>query len=112
MTSGRECCQYCHSEIWVILWPIQLSPQNGEKVVLAACVLHNYLRNDVSVEDCVIANTDAPSQFSYVTTFRRFGGSANEEAMRVRKKYRQNFENVGSVPRPLEAIRRGGAVSK
>jgi len=84
----------------------------AENVVLAACVLHSYLRNDVSVEDCVIANTDAPSQFSYVTTFRRFGGSASEEAMRVRKKYRQNFENVGSIPRQLEAIRRGGAVSK
>jgi len=31
---------------------IQLSPENAEKVVLAACVLHSYLRNDVSVEDC------------------------------------------------------------
>jgi hypothetical protein len=31
---------------------IQLSPENADKVFLAACVLHNYLRNDVSVEDC------------------------------------------------------------
>ena len=38
--------------------PIQLSPENADKVVLAACVLHSYLRNDVSVEDCVIDNTD------------------------------------------------------
>jgi len=75
---------------------------------LAASALHSYLRNDVSEEDCVIANTDASLQSSYVTTFRRFGGSASEEAMRVRKKYRQNFENVGSVPRQLE----GGGVSK
>jgi len=51
---------------------------------LAACVLHSYIRNDVSVEDCVIENTDAPSQFSYVTTFGRSGGTASEEAMRVR----------------------------
>jgi len=91
---------------------IQLSPENAGKVVLAACVFHSYLRNDISVKDCVTANTDTPSQFSYVTTFRRFGGSATEEAMRVRKKYRQNFENAESVPRQLEAIRRGGAVSK
>jgi len=64
---------------------------------LAACVLHSYLRNDVNMEDSVIENTDALSQFSYVTTFRRFGGSASEEAMRVRENYRQYFENVGSV---------------
>ena len=60
----------------------------------------------------MIANTDASSRCSYLTTFRRFGGSASEEATRVRKKYLQNFENVGSVARHLEAIRRGGVVSK
>ena len=41
-----------------------MSPKNADKVVLAACVLHNYLRNDVNVEDRVIENTDALSQFS------------------------------------------------
>jgi len=41
----------------------------------------------MSVCKTVIANTEGPSQFSYVTTFRRFGGSASEEAMRVRKMY-------------------------
>ena len=55
------------------------SPENADKVVFAACVLHNYLKNGVSVEDCVIENTDAPSQFSYVTTFPHSGGSASEE---------------------------------
>jgi len=64
---------------------IQLSPENTENV-LAACVSHSYL-NYVSVEDCVIENTDAPSLFSYVTTFRRSGGSSSEESVRVRKKY-------------------------
>ena len=52
---------------------IQLSSENTEKVVLVACVLHSYLRNDASVQDCVIENTVAPSQFSYVTTFHRSG---------------------------------------
>ena len=88
---------------------IQLSSENAEKVVLAVCVLHSYLRNDVSVDDCVTENTDAPS---YVTTFRRSGVSVSEEAMSVRKKYRPYFENVGSFPWQLEAIRRGRAVSK
>jgi hypothetical protein len=74
--------------------------------------LHIYLRNDVSVEDCVIENADAPSQFSYVTTYRRSGGSASEEAMSVREKYRQYFENIGPVPWQLEVIRRGRAVQK
>ena len=33
---------------------IQLSPENADKVVLAACGLHHYLGNYVNVEDCVI----------------------------------------------------------
>ena len=53
--------------------------------------LHSYHRNYVSVEDFVIENTDAPSQFFYVTTFQRFGGSASEETTRVMKKYRKYF---------------------
>jgi hypothetical protein len=60
----------------------------------------------------VIKNTDAPSQFSYVTTFYPSGQSASEEAMSVMKKYQQNFENVVSVHWQLEAIRRGRAVPK
>jgi hypothetical protein len=64
------------------------------------------------MEDCVIENTDAPSQFSYVTTFHRSGGSASEEAMSVREMYRQYFANVGSVLWKLEKIRKGRAVQK
>jgi len=56
--------------------------------------------------------TDALSQFSYITTFHHSGGSASEEAMREREKYPQYFENVGSVPWQLEAIRGGRAVQK
>jgi len=62
------------------------------------------------MQDCVIENTDASSQFPYVTTFRRSGGNASEEDMRVSKKYRQFFENVESVPRRLDKIRRGRTV--
>jgi len=51
----------------------------------------------MSVWKTVIENTDALSQLSYVTTIRRSGGSASEEAMRVREKYQKYFENVGSV---------------
>jgi hypothetical protein len=89
---------------------IQLSPENADKVVLAACVLHNYLRNCVCVQNCVFENTDVPPQFAYVTTFRRSDGSASEEAVSMREKYRQFFENVGLVRWQLEAIRRGRAV--
>jgi hypothetical protein len=64
------------------------------------------------VQDCTTENADAPSQFSYVTTFRSTGGSANEEAMSVRDKYRQYFENVGSVRWQLEVVIRGRAVQK
>jgi len=59
------------------------------------------------MEACVIDNTDAPSQFSHITTFCRSSGSASEEATHVRAKNRQYFEYVGSVPQQLEAIRKG-----
>jgi hypothetical protein len=95
---------------------LKLSPENVDKAVFIACVFHNYFRNDVSVGDCVIENTDAPSQFSYVTTFRRSSRSASEEAMSVREKYPQYFEryfeNVGSDPWQPEAIRKGRAFQK
>jgi hypothetical protein len=78
-------------KFWLFYGRIQLSPENADKVVLAACVLHHYLRNYVSVENCVVENTDALSQFSYVTTFRRSGGSASEEDMHVGEKYRLYF---------------------
>jgi hypothetical protein len=64
---------------------IQQIQKTAEKVVLAACVVHSYLRDGVSVEDCVTDNIDAPSQFPYVTTFRRSDGSASEEYMIGRK---------------------------
>ena len=88
---------------------IQLISENAEKVVLAASVLHSYLGSDLSVEDCAIESTDAPWQFSYIIIS---GGSASEEAMSVREKYREYFENVGSVPWELETIGRGRKVSK
>jgi hypothetical protein len=61
---------------------------------LVACVLHSYLRNDVSIEDCVIENTDAPSHFSYVT-FRCTVGSASEEAMSVRESTVSTLKMLG-----------------
>jgi hypothetical protein len=72
--------------------------ETQKKVVLADSVVHSYLRNDTSVEDCVIENTDAPSQFPYATIIRRSGWSVSEEATSVRKKCRQYFENIRSIP--------------
>jgi len=86
---------------------IQLSPENTDKVIMAACALHNYLRNDRSVEGFEIGNTDPTVLSHYFTTFRRLGGNPSEEATSVREKYRDYFENVGAVPWQLEAIRRG-----
>jgi hypothetical protein len=76
---------------------IQLSPANADKIILAGCVLHSNLRNDLSVDDSGTENTDAPSQSPYITTFHRSGGNANKEVMSVREKYWQYFENIGSA---------------
>jgi hypothetical protein len=46
---------------------IRLSPANAAKIILAACVLHSNLRNDISTKDNVTENTDAPSQSQHFT---------------------------------------------
>ena len=61
---------------------IRLSPANADKIILAACVLHSNLRNDLSVEDNVTENRCSIT----VTTFLRTGGNANKEVISVRKR--------------------------
>eukprot|EP00795_Rhopilema_esculentum_P007292 gene7292-12992_t len=34
-----------YSQFRVFLWPIRVTPENAEKIVLASCALHNYLRS-------------------------------------------------------------------
>ena len=46
---------------------IRLSPANAAKIILAACVLHSNLRNDISTKDNVTENTDAPLQSQHFT---------------------------------------------
>jgi hypothetical protein len=45
-------------------------------------------------------------------TFCCLGGNTSEETTSVREEYQDYFENVGSVPWQLEAIRRGRTAGK
>ena len=86
---------------------IQLSPENAEKVVLAACVLQllKKLCQCGRMCECKHRRSITALLCHNISPFR---WSASEEAMRVRKKYRHNLENAGSVYRQLETISRGG----
>jgi hypothetical protein len=59
---------------------IQQSPENINKITMTACVLHNYVRNDLSGES---ENSNPTPQSTYFTTFCHVGGNASDEATRV-----------------------------
>lgn len=62
MPSTENASSILTQKFWLFYGRIQPSPETADNVILAAGVLHSYLRNDLSVEDYVIENTDAPSQ--------------------------------------------------
>ena len=59
MLSAQKCRLFCGR--------IRLSPANTDKIISAADVLHSNRRNDLSVDDNVTENTDAPSQSQHFT---------------------------------------------
>lgn len=79
-----------------------MKPENMDKVVPAACVLHNFLRNDTipSFDD-----EDNTNEARSLTNFRMYGVNVSVEAIEVRDKYFSS--NTRSVPWQLNAVSRG-----
>lgn len=84
---------------------LQIIPENLDKVVLATCCLHNFLRNDTChwVEE--EESLPPPTGIRNVTGI---GGSATTIAMRVREELKHYFNSdVGSVSWQRDMVRRG-----
>lgn len=89
---------------------LQVNPENADKIILAACVLHNYLRNDRSENTSalpVYEEQSSTSQQLPLRGLRRLGGNSSEVAIGVRNTFCNYLNTTGAVPWQLEVVRRG-----
>lgn len=86
---------------------LALSHEHINQVVLAACCLHNYLRNDT----CHWTETDLNLDVSKVYGLQNLngiGGNSCNEALKVRDEFKKYFNSaVGSVEWQLKKVRMG-----
>lgn len=85
--------------------PIQVQPEMVDKIVLAACCLHNYLGTTFELQDEI--STEPTTQRSLITLdgLRR---NHTQYAYSIREKFKQYFvSREGSVPWQLNMVRRG-----
>lgn len=84
---------------------LQISPEHLDKVVLATCCLHNFLKDDdspwVSTEDGQVTNdglVDLPG----------IGGNSSRSSIDIREQFKNYFtSDAGSVSWQTEMVRRG-----
>lgn len=92
--------------------PMQVQPDMADKIVQAACSLHNYLRIENSQEfDENFENPDAhngsPSSMSDIATV---GRNFCKDAIAIREQFKEYFVSPdGQVPWQMAAIRQGRA---
>lgn len=86
---------------------ISLSHEHCNTVILAACCLHNYLRND----NCHWTESDLNLDISKVgglQNLNRIGGNSSNEALKVRDEFKKYFNSpVGSVQWQVQKVRVG-----
>lgn len=86
---------------------LQVSPGNADKVIQAACVLHNYLRDEVVENEPEHQVESRESQVLCLDSLRHMGGYYSEESMSVRDRFSHYFNTIGALPWQLQVIRRG-----
>lgn len=79
---------------------LQSKPENVDWIILATCVLHNYIRD--SDENMINVSNDSVDRANADTTLQDFsarGGNATQQAFHVRDLYKNFFNSpIGSVP--------------
>jgi len=77
---------------------IQSKPENADFIILATCVLHNFIRRDCRATS-FLQHNDPPTISSELQNIPMQGGSARQAAFEVRELYKDFFNSpAGSVP--------------
>jgi hypothetical protein len=64
-----------------------MSPEHLNKVVLATCALHNYLRDDADPSTTEADSTSSPPTYA-VTDLRHIGGNTTGDALAMRDSFK------------------------
>lgn len=89
--------------------PMQVQPDMVDKIVLAACCLHNFLRTETLLpEENLMDFTDHSSNIDCLINIESLPRNPSKNAVYVREKYKEYFISPeGRVPWQIEIIRRG-----
>ncbi|XP_030749371.1 protein ALP1-like [Sitophilus oryzae] len=83
---------------------LQIIPEHLDKVVLATCCLHNFLRNDT----CHWTEADEDNQSPQgLRDISGIGGSSTTVAIEIRNKFKNYFNGTGSVSWQTAIVRKG-----
>ena len=91
---------------------IQLQPNSVDKVILATCVLHNYLQNITTgaaeSDGTLLEATNDVGECLGFTDLAGVGHHASDNAYQVREKFMKYFNSdVGAIPWQYTVVRRG-----
>lgn len=93
--------------------PMQVQPDMVDKIVLAACCLHNFLRSQTSLsadklEENLMDYTDNSNNIDCLLDIESLSRNPTQTAIYVREKYKEYFiSQEGRIPWQIEMIRRG-----
>lgn len=90
---------------------LQMSPEHVDKVILAACCLHNFIKTDTSFTDDPVSTTvqnRVDESSPTLTNLKHIGGNVTREALYVRDKFRTYFvSDAGALEWQEAAVRKG-----
>jgi hypothetical protein len=84
-----------------------MSPEHLNKVMLATCVLHNYLRDDADPVTTEADSTSSPPIYA-VTDLRHIGGNTTDDALAIRDTFKEFFVSPqGAIDWQMDMMRKG-----
>ncbi|KAF0749182.1 protein ANTAGONIST OF LIKE HETEROCHROMATIN PROTEIN 1-like [Aphis craccivora] len=89
--------------------PFEIKVESVDNVVKAACVLHNYLRKEMSISNNI---TDEIGEMpdTKLLPLANNNCRTGSNAFLVRQKYTDYFNTVGSVPWQMDSVARGNEI--
>lgn len=88
--------------------PLQVQPNMADKIVLAACCLHNFLTQDTQETQETLMDENEVSDGNGLIDIEPLNRNPSQEAIQVREAYKTYFVSPqGQVPWQMQAITQG-----